>query len=112
MHTNKNPLDVARAIALVNNNLNDLGWVPRDADGSDFACPDYDVALRFKTGGSYGEVTTLVMVDNKQVEALRATSWAGIDRMLLAIRGWIDRPYRETLTITDGAGNTIKEVEA
>jgi len=84
-------LDVARAVALVNNNLGDLGFEPRDADGNDFASRDLP-GLRFKTGTAYGEITTLVLVDNRQAEALRATSWAGVDRMLLTIRGWIDRP--------------------
>jgi hypothetical protein len=101
MHTNNQPLEVAKAVALVNQNLLDLGFSPRDADGSDYQ-RGLDTVLRFKTGCSYGEVTALVMVDNRQAEAIRATSWAGIDRMLLAIRQYVDQtPPRTTVT---GAG--------
>jgi hypothetical protein len=82
--------DVERAVRMVWNNLGDLGFTPRDADGNDYQ-RGMDDALRFKVGTAYLEVTTLVMVDNRQVEALRATSWSSLDRMLLAIRRYVDQ---------------------
>lgn len=89
--------DVAKAVRMVNTNLDDLGFTPRDADGNDFQRGSDD-ALRFKTGTAMGEITTLVMVDNKQVEAIRATSWSGVDRMVLAIRKFVDEfPAKMTM---------------
>lgn len=102
MHTNTHGLDVAKGVTLVNNNLNDLGFTPRDADGNDFQRGS-DSALRFKTGTSMGEVTTLVLVENKQVEAIRATSWAGVDRMILKIRQFVDN-FPAKATISGGHG--------
>lgn len=93
MHTNTHGLDVARGVEIIRNNLRDLGFTERDADGTDFQ-HGTDNHLRFKTGTSYGEVTTLVILDNQQVESIRSTSWAGIDRAVLAIRQWIDREER------------------
>jgi hypothetical protein len=81
--------DVAHALTLVRNNLEDLGWSPRDADGNDYQRGSDD-ALRFKVGTAYHEVTVLVMHGNTQVDALRATSYAGLDRLILAIRRHID----------------------
>lgn len=89
-HTNTHGLVVAEAVALVNNNLRDLGFFERDADMNDFA-NDKTPGLRFKTGTSMGEITTQVVRKNRPMVPLRATSWAGVDRMLLEIRGYIDQ---------------------
>lgn len=50
--------------------LNQLGFVPRDADGSDYQRGD-DQHIRFKVGTSYGEVAVQVVVDNKHVDVIR-----------------------------------------
>lgn len=76
-------------VRLVNSNLADLGFVPRDADGNDYANPDH-LGLRFKTGCSMGEVTTQVVMGKQHLVPIRATSWSGIDHMLLAIRKFVD----------------------
>lgn len=76
-------------VTLINRNLDMLGFRARDADGNDFANPDYP-RLRFKTGCAYGEVTTQVVREYEKMIPLRATSWAGIDHMLNTIREHID----------------------
>lgn len=81
------------AINVLNTNIKDLGFMPRDADPTDFQRGS-DRSLRLKTGCAYGEITTLPMIDNKQQAAIRATSWAGVDRMLMEIRGIVDRHDR------------------
>lgn len=78
---------------MVHANLEQAGFAPRDADPSDFARGD-DRSLRFKTGCAYAEVTVLPMIDNKQQPAIRATSWAGLDRLLIQMLGTIDRQSR------------------
>lgn len=78
---------------MVYTHLDDLGFQPRDADPTDLQ-RDGDQTLRFKVGTAYQEVTVQVIVDGKAQVPLRATSWPGIDRMLIEIHGLVDRHDR------------------
>lgn len=51
--------------------LAEWGWIPRDADGTDFAHPDNRNGLRFKIGTSYGEVAVTVWMGSQQMLAVR-----------------------------------------
>lgn len=64
--------------------LREFGFVPRDADGSDFQ-RGTDDTLRFKVGTVYGEVTISSWGRKEQINAVRVLR----DEQVVGARSWI-----------------------
>lgn len=76
-------------VMMVNKYLEDLGFSNHDADPTDWSNPAHP-DLRFKTGCAMAEVTTQIVRKGLPMVPVRATTWAGIDKMMLEIAGQVD----------------------
>lgn len=74
--------------------LAQLGFTPRDADGSDYQRGD-DQSLRFKVGTSTGEVAVQIFRGKHPAGVMRAISESSLENLISDMRTMADDQVRE-----------------
>lgn len=90
-------IDVKQVRARIHQYLESVGWVPRDADGSDYSFMGEPSGYRFKVGTKLGEVTITSWYGSKPTGLVRINT----DQQIPQAESWILSRARATEPVVE-----------